>query len=123
MARKNYSDEFRRQAVELYETTPGATMKGIAKDLGVERNTLRLWIDRHGTGTKTTPEGTTTRSSRPTPAPRPATGEPDPQETTEQRLARVEAENAALRAERAKLVTEREILRSAAKYFAGETNW
>ena len=44
-------------------------------------------------------------------------------ETPEQRIARLEAENAALRAERAKLTTEREILRSAAKYFAGETNW
>jgi transposase len=47
----------------------------------------------------------------------------DTTETTEQRLARLKAENAALRAERAKLVTEREILRAAAKYFAGETNW
>jgi transposase len=35
----------------------------------------------------------------------------------------LEAENAALRAETAKLTTEREILRQAAKYFAGETNW
>jgi len=29
----------------------------------------------------------------------------------------------ALRAEKTKLTTEREILRQAAKYFAGETNW
>lgn len=35
----------------------------------------------------------------------------------------LEAENAALRAETTKLTTEREILRQAAKYFAGETNW
>lgn len=41
MARKNYSDEFRRQAVELYESTPGATVRGIAEDLGIERGTLR----------------------------------------------------------------------------------
>lgn len=34
MARKNYSDEFRRQAVDLYESTPDATLKGIAADLG-----------------------------------------------------------------------------------------
>ncbi len=26
MARKNYSEEFRRQAVDLYESTPGATV-------------------------------------------------------------------------------------------------
>jgi len=28
MARKNYSDEFRRQAVDLYESSPGATLRG-----------------------------------------------------------------------------------------------
>jgi hypothetical protein len=39
-------------------------------------------------------------------------------ETVEQKLARLEAENAALRAETTKLTTEREILRKAAKYFA-----
>src|SRR4051812_47047418 len=39
MARKNFSDEFRRQAVELYESTPGATVRGIAEDLGIERGT------------------------------------------------------------------------------------
>jgi transposase len=44
-------------------------------------------------------------------------------ETPEQELSRLRAENKALRAEQAKLGTERDILRSAAKYFAGETNW
>jgi len=43
--------------------------------------------------------------------------------TPDQRIARLEAENARLRAETVKLTTEREILRQAAKYFAGETNW
>ena len=43
-------------------------------------------------------------------------------ETPEQELARLRAENNALRAEQTKLATERDILRSAAKYFAGETN-
>jgi len=37
MARKNYSEEFRRQAVDLYESTAGATVRGIAEDLGIER--------------------------------------------------------------------------------------
>jgi transposase len=35
----------------------------------------------------------------------------------------LEAENAALRKQNAELRQEREILRRAAKYFAGETNW
>lgn len=46
MARKNYSDEFRRQAVDVYESGPGATVRGIADDLGVERGTLRHWARR-----------------------------------------------------------------------------
>ena len=40
MARKNYTDEFRRQAVDLYESTPGATLGGIADDFGIFRGTL-----------------------------------------------------------------------------------
>ena len=42
MARKNYSEEFRQQAVDLYESTPGATLRGIAEDLGIVRGTLWL---------------------------------------------------------------------------------
>jgi transposase len=53
-ARENYTDEFRRQAVELYESSPGATVKGIAADLGVKRTTLRLGLDRLGIGTAPT---------------------------------------------------------------------
>ena len=50
MARKNYSEEFRRQAVDLYESTPGATVRGIAEDLGIVRGTLREWLEVYGTG-------------------------------------------------------------------------
>ena len=39
------------------------------------------------------------------------------------RVATLETQKAELVVEQAKLVTEREILRRAAKYFAGETNW
>ena len=48
MARKNYSEEFRRQAVDLYESTPGATVRGIAEDLGIVRGTLRGWLEVYG---------------------------------------------------------------------------
>jgi transposase len=44
MARKSYSEEFRRQAVDLYGATPGATVRGIADDLGIVRGTLRHWL-------------------------------------------------------------------------------
>jgi transposase len=123
MARKNYSDEFRRQAVDLYESTPGATVRGIAADLGIERGTLRHWLDLYGTGKKTAADGTLIRSPLRAETSGPAGAEPAADETPEQRIARLAAENAALRAEKTKLTTEREILRSAAKYFAGETNW
>ena len=41
----------------------------------------------------------------------------------EQELARLRVEVSQLRADKTRLSTERDILRSAAKYFAGETNW
>jgi transposase len=44
-------------------------------------------------------------------------------ETLEQTIRRLQARVGQLEAENTKLSTEREILRSAAKYFAGETNW
>src|SRR3954467_11841185 len=44
MARKNYTEEFRRQAVDLYRSTPGATLRGIAADLGISRHTLQVWV-------------------------------------------------------------------------------
>lgn len=110
MARKNYSDEFRRQAVDLYESTPGATLRGIAEDLGISRGTLSDWVKALGTGSTTAP------INQPgTPSGRP--------ETPAEKLARLEAENDQLRAEKAKVETEKKILRQAAKYFAGETNW
>ena len=44
MARKTYTDEFRRQAVDRYEQTEGATLSGIAGDLGLARGTLAAWV-------------------------------------------------------------------------------
>lgn len=122
MVSKHYSEEFRRQAVDLYETTPGATVRGIAQDLGIVRGTLRHWLEAYGTGKKTAVDGTSTPS--PLQSKQPVTGASVPvDETPGQRIARLEAENAALRAETTKLTTEREILQKAAKYFAGETRW
>ncbi|AJE33816.1 transposase for insertion sequence [Corynebacterium humireducens NBRC 106098 = DSM 45392] len=41
MPRKTYTEQFKRDAVVLYESTPGATVNAIASDLGVNRNSLR----------------------------------------------------------------------------------
>lgn len=106
MAKKNYTEDFRRQAVDLLESTPGATVKGIADDLGVSRGSLREWANRYGNptaaGTAVNTLGNASRAGR---------------------IARLETELAASRAEAVKLRTERDMLRQAAKYFAGETNW
>jgi len=123
MARKNYSEEFRRQAVDLYESTPGATVRGIAEDLGIVRGTLRHWLEVYGTGKKTAPDGSSTASPLTLKTPKTKAPPPPGGETPEQKIARLEAEVAALQIEKTKLATEREILQRAAKYFAGETVW
>jgi len=109
MAKKNYTDEFRQRAVDLYESTPGATLRAIAADLGIARGSLKEWVDKLGSGC------TTDAPSR--------TGSPVRPESQAARILRLEAELAASRAQQRKLETERDILRQAAKYFAGETNW
>jgi len=118
MAMKDYSDEFRADAVALYESTPGATYKGIAADLGVSRGALRLWVlaarERRGGD----PAGGTD-------ARRPARGRVPAVASAPEavRIRELEARIRQLEASERKLTTEREILRRAAKYFAGETNW
>ncbi len=110
MARKNYPDEFKRDAVALYQDTEGATITVIAAELGVSEATLSAWCKG---------AGVPIRHRKPGSAGVPAPGV----ETAEQELARLRAENQQLRADKTRLSTERDILRSAAKYFAGETNW
>jgi len=122
MARKNYSEEFRCQAVDLYESTPGATVRGIAEDLGIVRGTLRHWLQAYGTGRKTAADGTPTTSTLRSKAP-PASPSGAADETPQERIARLEARVAELEVNEKKLSIEREILQRAAKYFAGETRW
>ena len=95
--------------MDLFESTPGASLKGIAVDLGISRGALREWVEKHGSGTMAA--GT---------AAAPAPGRAESQSA---KVLRLEAENARLEAEKLKLETERDILRQAAKYFAGETSW
>lgn len=120
MASKNYSKEFRCQAVDLYESTPGATLKGIAADLGVARGTLAGWVDKLGRSSKT---GAGSLSSARNPRSPAQSAGPARDGSPAEKIARLEAELASARAQNTKLATERDILRSAAKYFAGETRW
>ena len=104
MARKTYSEEFRRDAVELYRVTETATIGKIAGDLGITDATLSVWVRAAGVAV---------RGGRAGPVP---VDGPD-------ELARLRARVSELEADRRTLSTERDILRAAAKYFAGETNW
>jgi transposase-like protein len=117
MAMKDHSDEFKADAVALFESTPGATYKSIAADLGINRNTLRNWVlrdrERRGVGPDAARDtGRAARATRATPS-----LEPD------ERIRQLEARVAELEASERRLTTERDILRKAAKYFAGKTNW
>jgi transposase-like protein len=118
MAMKDYSDEFRADAVALYESTPGATYKDIAADLGINRATLRAWVLRDRDRRGIVPAAS--RSGQPTTA---AASRPVVTDAPDDRIRQLEARVAELEASERKLATERDILRRAAKYFAGETNW
>ena len=108
MARKYYSEEFRRDAVELYRVTEGATVAQIAADLGIAHGSLSAWLK--AAGVPICKHGH-------------AVAPPGPAETDEQEATRLRERVRELEAESVKLNTERDILRAAAKYFAGETNW
>ncbi|WP_410493594.1 transposase [Corynebacterium tuberculostearicum] len=45
-AENTYSDEFKADAVRLYETTEGASHSSILEDLGITRGTLKTWIHK-----------------------------------------------------------------------------
>ncbi|MGW2207381.1 transposase [Streptomyces sp. NPDC001774] len=98
---KNYPPEFKADAVALYQSRPGATVKQTAAGLEVSPETLRNWIRAAG-------------ASRPRGHGADAPAGP---------AAPLEAENVAVREKVRELEEEREILRKAAKYFAGETRW
>ena len=109
MVLKAYSAEFKADAVALYLSDPSHTFEGIGNDLGVSRETLRNWVRTERKRT-----GTPSAADRPQ---RPASAGGVSSESV------LEDEIKQLRAQVRKLETEREILRRAAKYFAGETNW
>jgi transposase len=105
VAMKVYSEEFKADAVALYLSDPTQTYASVAKDLGVNRETLRLWVKqaRAGQAGEAGQQGADAA---------PITSD-----------AVLEEENRQLRKKVRELEAERDILRRAAKYFAGETNW
>jgi transposase len=91
---KQYPAEFRADAVALARASD-KPMAQVARDLGVNHETLRLWV----------------KAAVRAEDPALASGDAK------------DAEIARLRKQVRELETEREILRKAAAYFARETNW
>ncbi len=99
MPSKTYTEEFKRDAVALYENSLGASIQTIAADLGINRATLHNWLKKYGTGVRS-------------------------KATTKASMSVTEAERIRqLERQVKRLQEERDILRKAAKYFAEETNW
>ena len=44
MPKNTYTDEFKADAVRLYETTEGTSFSSISADLGISRATLKNWV-------------------------------------------------------------------------------
>jgi len=103
MANKHYPQQFKADAIALYRSRPGATIASIADDLGVNRETLRSWVRGDDQRRGAAAAGSVRPSAAATDS--------------------VEDENAALRRRVRELEEERDILRKAARYFAGETRW
>lgn len=109
---RRYEPEFRDQAVGLVERTH-RTLRDVAESLGVPEPTLRNWYNQE----------MARRRSRSKAAPRVAVSgaSASPTETAQQKLARLERENTALRKEVDDLKLDREILKKAAAFFAKES--
>ncbi|MFH9075796.1 transposase [Streptomyces alboflavus] len=100
---KRYPAEFKADAVALYRSRPGVTIKSVAAGLGVNTETLRNWI-RAADGRRSGSHSTPATTSQPG-------GDA------------VQAELAVTRKRIRELEEEHDILRKAARYFAGETRW
>ena len=95
-----YSEQFKRDAVALYENNEDLSLHAASAELGVNRSSLYSWLKQYGTGKRA----------------RTKTLRDNAQATTDsERIRQLEKEVSKLR-------EERDILRKAAKYFAEETH-
>jgi transposase len=108
--RPQYDEQFKESAVELLERTE-RPLAEVAQDLGVSVWALRDWYKKRRMAKK---KGKQARAAE---ALKVLQGDEKP----EQRLARLERENAALRRENDSLKMDREILKKAAAFFAKES--
>lgn len=106
--RPRYTEEFRRDAIALMRSTD-RSFSELASDLGVSSWTLRQWYKGVEVPKKSRKQRKADTAAQP--------GE----ESTEQKLARLERENQTLRKENDSLRMDREILKKAAAFFAKES--
>lgn len=105
---RRFPEEFKAEAVRMYLDDPSVTYAQVGKNLGVTSETVRTWVKKHRKQ-----QGESPRYQAPTSENEGLVGYD----------AVIAEENRKLRAELEKVKAERDILRQAAKYFAGETNW
>lgn len=117
MPRNVYTDQFKADAVNLYERHPELSYSKAAADLGIGAATLKVWVR----------QARKDAGKLPTQAPGEAAEAP---ETAEEELARLRVEVEALRSDKRsmradldRVTEERTILQKATKYFAAETDW
>jgi len=91
MARRKFTREFKISAVKLVNEQ-GYTVAQAAKSLGVDDNSVRGWVEKFSAEAGRAPSGE----------------------------GALKVENQRLRKENARLLMEREILKKAAAFFAGE---
>lgn len=111
---RRYEAAFRAEAVALLDRTDRSVTE-VATSLGMPPGTLYRWYDQEMARRRDKP-----KLGAPTPG-LPGTPIAPPTETVQQKLARLERENAALRRENEDLKLDKEILKKAAAFFAKES--
>jgi transposase len=104
-----YDEDFKRDAVRLLDRSERSWAR-ISSDLGVPIGTLRRWYKELGMGKRSKRNSTGKAAAAP-----PAS------ETLEEKVARLERENAHLRKKNDDLEMDRAILKKAAAFFAKES--
>lgn len=96
-----YSEQFKRDAVALYESNEDLSLHAASTELGINRASLHSWVKKYGTGKRARTKAMRDKAQA---------------ANDSERIRQLENENAKLR-------EECDILRKAAKYFAEETHW
>lgn len=108
---RSYTDQFRADAVEMVRRGDRG-LRYVAEDLGVNHWTLRGWYRDAEMARK---KGKRPKSASSQGSP------PEKAETPEERIVRLEKENARLRKQVGQLEEDRAILKKAAAFFAKES--